>query len=53
MKMTSTMNTSTIETASKIETEGCIVYYLTKLLMTPHLDSHRSTDPKSEMLSAV
>ena len=27
------------------------VYYM-KILMTPHLDSHRTTDPKPEILSA-
>ena len=40
------------------ETEICdivrvIVYYLKKLLMTPHLDSHNTTDHTLEMLSAV
>ena len=32
---------------------GCIVYYLRKMFMTPHLDGHSTTDPKSEILSAV
>ena len=32
---------------------GGIVCYLKKLLMTPHLDSHITTDPTSELLSAV
>ena len=27
---------------------GGIVYYLKKLLMTPHLDSHNTTDSKPE-----
>ena len=27
-------------------TEGCIVYYLKKLLTTPHLDSYGTTEPK-------
>ena len=40
----------------KMETcnfEGCVVYYLNKLLTTPHLDSHSKTDPKLEILSAI
>ena len=32
---------------------GCLVYYLNKKFMTPHLDSHSTTDPKPEILSAV
>ena len=31
----------------------CTVYYLKKMFTTPHLDSHRTTDPKPEILSAV
>ena len=30
--------------------EGSILYYLKKMMMTPHLGSHRTTDPKPEML---
>ena len=30
--------------------EGCIVYYLRKMLTTPHLYSHSKTDPKQEVL---
>ena len=33
--------------------KGCIIYYLKKLLTTPHLDSHTITDPKPDVLSAV
>ena len=29
------------------------VYYMKKKFTAPHLDSHRTTDPKLEMLSAV
>ena len=32
---------------------GCLVYYLKKMLTTPHLDSHSTADPKPEILSAV
>ena len=32
---------------------GCIVYYLKNMFSTPHLDSHSTTDPKPEILSAV
>ena len=32
---------------------GGIVYYLNKLLMTPHFDSHSTTDPTPEMLSVI
>ena len=32
---------------------GCTVYYLKKMFTTPHLDSHSTTDPKPEILSAV
>ena len=32
---------------------GGIVYYLKKLLMTPRLDSHSTTDATLEMLSAI
>ena len=31
----------------------CTVYYLKKMFTTPHLDSHSTTDPKPEILSAV
>ena len=31
----------------------CTVYYLKKFFTTPHLDSHSTTDPKPEILSAV
>ena len=31
----------------------CIIYYLKKMLMTPHLDRHSATDPKQESLLAV
>ena len=48
--------TSKLKTAPKIEicsiVEG-IVYYLKNLLMTPHLDSHSTTDPTPEILKAV
>ena len=33
--------------------ERVIIYYLQKLLMTPPLDSHNTTEPNPEMLSAV
>ena len=33
--------------------EGCIIDYLNRMLTTPHLDSHSTTDPKPEILSAV
>ena len=29
------------------------VYYLKKIFMTPHLDSHNINDPKPDILSAV
>ena len=32
---------------------GCLVYYLKKMFTTPHHDSHNTTDPKPEILSAV
>ena len=32
---------------------GSIVYYLKIMFMTPHLDSHSTTDLKPEILSAV
>ena len=32
---------------------GCIVYYLKYMCTTPHLDSHSTTYPKQEILSAV
>ena len=32
---------------------GCTVYYLKKMFTTPYLDSHSTTDPKPEILSAV
>ena len=31
--------------------EGCIIYYLKKLLTTPHLDSYGTIDPNSQILS--
>ena len=56
MKTTKTMKTtSTMRTTPKSETyniEGCIIYYLKKMLMTPHIDSYSTTDPKPEFLSA-
>ena len=50
--------TSTLKTTLKMETcnmEGCIVYYLKKLLTTPHLDSYCTIDPnwKSYLLSEL
>ena len=55
--MTSMMETtSSMKKTHKMETcnmKGCIVYYLKKLLTTPHLDSHTTTDPKPDILSAV
>ena len=33
--------------------EGCIVYYLKKLLTTSYLDRHSTTDSKLEIVSAV
>ena len=45
MKMTPKMEVCSIVGGSE--------YYLKKLLMTPHLDSHSTTDPKPEILSAV
>ena len=61
MKTTSkTKRTSKIKKTSKVKmifkmktTSRCIVHYLKKLLMTPHLDRqrHSTTDPKQEMLS--
>ena len=57
MKMTSMMETtSSMKKTHKMETcnmKGCIVYYLKKLLTTPHLDSHTTTDFKPDILSAV
>ena len=50
MKTTSKMKTTKIEICNIV---GGIVYYLEKLLMTPHNDSHITTDPTTEMLSAV
>ena len=32
---------------------GCLVYYLENFFTTPHPDSHSTTDPKPEILSAV
>ena len=63
MKMTSKMKTtSKMKMTSKMKTApqmdictivGGIVYYLKKLLMTPHLDSHSTSDLTLEMLSFV
>ena len=57
VKTTSMMRTtSSMNKTLKMETcniEGCIVYYLKKMLTTPHLYSHSKTDPKPEVLSAV
>ena len=44
MKMTSTPK---LEPCKNVR---CIIYYLKKLLMTPNLDRHSTTDPKPEML---
>ena len=57
MKLTSTMKmTITMKTMpkrAKCNSGGCIVYYLKKMLTTPHLDSYSTTDLKPEILSAV
>ena len=45
MKTTPKMKTSNIV--------GCILYYLKKIMITPHLDSHSTTVPKLEMLLFV
>ena len=53
MKMASTMkitSTPKLETCNNVR---CIIYYLKKLLMTPYLDRHSTTDPKPEMISAA
>ena len=42
-----------VENFQNGDIEGCIVYYLKKMFTTPHLDSHSTTDPKPEILSAV
>ena len=45
-----------MKTTRKMETcdiERCIVYYLKKMLTTPHLYSHSKTDPKPEVLSEI
>ena len=36
-----------------METLEGVSYYLKKLLMTPHLDSHSTADPKPEILSEI
>ena len=51
MKKTSKMKTTPkMEICSNV---GGIVYYLKKLFMTTHIDSHSTTDPKPEIQSAV
>ena len=46
--------TSTRRTIPKMKhLEGCIVYYLKKLLTTSYLDRHSTTDSKLEIVSAV
>ena len=48
--------TSIMKKIPKIKTNyigRCILYYLKKMLMTPHLDSHSTTDARPEMLLAI
>ena len=49
IKMTSTMRTT--PKMKKCNIDVCIVYYLKKLLTTPHLDSYGTIDPNSQILS--
>ena len=48
LKIWTIMKTTPNYVTSNIE--GSILYYLKKMMMTPHLGSHRTTDPKPEML---
>ena len=52
-KMASTMKMTSTPKLGTCNNVRCIIYYLKKLLMTPHLDRHSTTDPKPEMISAV
>ena len=53
MNMASTKKmalTHKLETCNSVR---CIIYYLKKLLMAPHLDRHSKTDFKPEILSVI
>ena len=49
-KMKKTSKTKTTCNMVKCNIEGCIIYYLKKLLTTP---DHSKTDPTSDILSAI